>query len=159
MKITNVTFRQLFEPARNNLAALVSIVIDDSIAIHGLKIIDHNGKLFVSFPSVVQGGARLDIVHPINSSTRQLVESAVMEVYQHEIKLLLQRRQAEAARIQAKKDDIYETKKAIAETRKVIGDSKGGTGVKSSQPAEKSEPTEDTRSAEKTEPDTGTTEI
>ena len=57
------------------------MTIDDCIAVHELKVIqtDH---LFVAMPSRKdEVGNYHDIVHPINESARNLIESAVLSAY------------------------------------------------------------------------------
>ena len=64
-----------------NLKAVASLTIDGCIAIHELKVIqtDH---LFVAMPSRKdEAGNYHDIVHPINESSRDLIENAVLAAY------------------------------------------------------------------------------
>ena len=79
MKISNIKFRKSLESG--NLKAIASLTIDGCIAVHELKVIqtDH---LFVAMPSRKdEAGAYHDIVHPINESARNLIESAVLAAY------------------------------------------------------------------------------
>ena len=79
MKISDIKFRKSLESG--NLKAIASLTIDGCIAVHELKVIqtDH---LFVALPSRKdEAGAYHDIVHPINESARNLIESAVLAAY------------------------------------------------------------------------------
>ena len=79
MKISDIKFRKSLE--NGNLKAIASMTIDDCIAVHELKVIqtDH---LFVAMPSRKdEVGNYHDIVHPINESARNLIESAVLAAY------------------------------------------------------------------------------
>ena len=79
MKISDIKFRKSLE--NGNLKAIASMTIDDCIAVHELKVIqtDH---LFVAMPSRKdEVGNYHDIVHPINESARNLIESAVLSAY------------------------------------------------------------------------------
>ena len=79
MKISDIKFRKSLTDG--NLKAIASLAIDGCIAVHELKVIqtDH---LFVAMPSRKdEAGAYHDIVHPINESARNLIESAVLSAY------------------------------------------------------------------------------
>ena len=79
MTISDIKFRKSLE--NGNLKAIASMTIDDCIAVHELKVIqtDH---LFVAMPSRKdEVGNYHDIVHPINESARNLIESAVLSAY------------------------------------------------------------------------------
>ena len=79
MKISDIKFRKSLTDG--NLKAIASMTIDDCIAVHELKVIqtDH---LFVAMPSRKdEVGNYHDIVHPINESARNLIESAVLSAY------------------------------------------------------------------------------
>ncbi len=79
MKISDIKFRKSLTDG--TLKAIASLTIDGCIAIHELKVIqtDH---LFVAMPSRKdEAGAYHDIVHPINESARNLIESAVLSAY------------------------------------------------------------------------------
>ncbi len=79
MKISDIKFRKSLTDG--TLKAIASLTIDGCIAVHELKVIqtDH---LFVAMPSRKdEAGAYHDIVHPINESARNLIESAVLSAY------------------------------------------------------------------------------
>lgn len=68
------------------LKAVASIIIDGSFAVHDVKIIEGNDGLFVAMPSrKIPDGEFKDIAHPINSETRELIRSSVIEAYEKAI--------------------------------------------------------------------------
>lgn len=79
MKISDIKFRKSLD--NGNLKAIASLTIDGCIAIHELKVIETD-HIFVAMPSRKdEAGAYHDIVHPINESARNLIESAVLAAY------------------------------------------------------------------------------
>jgi stage V sporulation protein G len=83
MQVTSVSITLVNQ---GKLRGYVSIGLDDSLLIHGLKIIERDEGLFVSMPSRKrQDGTFADIVHPINPQTREMIEHAVLIEYQRVI--------------------------------------------------------------------------
>lgn len=82
MQITNVTIRKIF--SEGNLKAIVSLTIDDCLALHDVKIISGAGRTFVAMPSR-QGddGVYRDIVHPIGSQLRHEFEAEILNAYEN----------------------------------------------------------------------------
>ena len=79
MKISDIKFRKSL--TGGTLKAVASLTIDGCIAIHELKVIETD-HLFVAMPSRKdEAGAYHDIVHPINESARNLIETAVLSAY------------------------------------------------------------------------------
>ena len=84
--ITDVRIRKIF--SEDNLKAIVSIVIDDCLAIHEIKIIQGTERLFVAMPSRKdENGIYRDIVHPIDSETRDEFERIILVAYEDYIAL------------------------------------------------------------------------
>ena len=80
MSITEIKIRRTF--AEGRLKAVVSVTLDNCIAIHELKIIQGNDRLFVAMPSRMDDkGVFCDIIHPITFGTREAIESAVLNAY------------------------------------------------------------------------------
>ena len=80
LEITEVKIRRILDEPK--LKALVSIVIDDAIAIHDIKIIQGTDRLFVVMPSKKEpNGFFRNIIHPLNSETRILLEEAIISTY------------------------------------------------------------------------------
>jgi stage V sporulation protein G len=66
----------------DKLKAFVSVTLNRSIVIRGIKIIEGRERLFVAMPSRPKtDGSFQDIVHPINQATRQDFEDRVLSVY------------------------------------------------------------------------------
>jgi len=69
------------------LKAFVSITLNDSFVVRGLKIIHGNNGLFVAMPSRKRpDGQHQDLAHPINDPTRKYLTETVMEQYHRELK-------------------------------------------------------------------------
>jgi len=68
------------------LKAFVSITLNDSFVIRGLKIIRGNSGLFVAMPSRKRpDGQHQDLAHPINDTTRRYLTDRVMTEYEREL--------------------------------------------------------------------------
>ena len=79
MKISDIKFRKSL--TGGTLKAVASLTIDGCIAINEIKVIETD-RLFVAMPSRKdESGAYHDIVHPINESARNLIETAVLSAY------------------------------------------------------------------------------
>ncbi len=66
--------------------AIADIVIDDSVIIHGVKLIEKNGGRYVSMPTVswtnVEGEKIIrDVVHPVSYSARKTIVDAAFGAY------------------------------------------------------------------------------
>ncbi len=86
MNITDVRIRKLLTDGR--LRAVVSITLDNEIAIHDIKVIEGPERLFVAMPSRrEENGTFRDVVHPITADARQQLENIVLETYQQELEL------------------------------------------------------------------------
>lgn len=81
INITDTRVR-LVESNNSKLKAIASIVLDECFAIHDIKIIDGNEGVFIAMPSrkTTEGDFK-DIAHPINSETREVVKTKVLEAY------------------------------------------------------------------------------
>lgn len=70
----------------DKLKAFVSITLNDSFVIRGLKIIKGNTGLFVAMPSRKRpDGQHQDLAHPINDETRRYLTHVVMKEYEREL--------------------------------------------------------------------------
>lgn len=82
MKITDVRVR-LVAKEELKLRGVASITIDDCFVVHDIKVIEGKDGLFISMPSrKTPDGEFKDIVHPINTETREMIKSAVLEAYE-----------------------------------------------------------------------------
>ena len=68
------------------LKGFANITLDNAFVIRGLKIINGTKGLFVSMPSKRRSnGSFQDVAHPINTETRRMIESMVLDAYNNEI--------------------------------------------------------------------------
>jgi stage V sporulation protein G len=71
----------------DKLKAFVSITLNDSFVIRGLKVIKGNTGVFVAMPSRKRpDGQHQDLAHPINDVTRKYLTERVMTEYERELK-------------------------------------------------------------------------
>ena len=81
MQVTSVSVRKI-EKEGSRMKGIASIVLDDSFAVHDIRIISGDKGLFIAMPSrkTATGGYR-DIAHPINPDVRKMLEDAIIEEY------------------------------------------------------------------------------
>ncbi|MBC5742698.1 septation regulator SpoVG [Lachnospiraceae bacterium MD308] len=81
MQITDVRARRVAKEGK--LKAVVSVTMDGEFVVHDIKVIEGEKGLFIAMPSkkAVDGEYR-DIAHPINSSTRERIQSIILEEYE-----------------------------------------------------------------------------
>ena len=81
MQITDVRIRKVEKEGK--MKAVVSITIDDEFVVHDIKVIEGEKGLFIAMPSRKAGdGDFRDIAHPINSGTRERIQSIILTRYQ-----------------------------------------------------------------------------
>ena len=81
MQITDVRVRKVTKEGK--MRAVVSITIDDVFVVHDIKVIEGEKGLFIAMPSrKASDGEYRDIAHPINSETRDRIQSLILEKYQ-----------------------------------------------------------------------------
>ena len=96
MNITDIKIRKIIPDGR--LRAIISITIDDMLAIHDIKVVQGDERLFVAMPSSKdENGVFRDVVHPISPEARQLVESQILDAYTRHIELMQAEAEAEEA--------------------------------------------------------------
>ena len=84
MKISDVRVRLVLRDD-SKLKAVASITIDDCFVIHDIKIIEGSEGYFIAMPSrKTQEGEYKDIVHPINTETREQIIKLVLEEFNAE---------------------------------------------------------------------------
>lgn len=84
MEITEV---KVFPVNEDKLKAYITIVLDNCFVVRDLKIISGGTGLFVAMPSKRRkDGAFKDIAHPLNQSTRAVMEKVILDAYLAEIK-------------------------------------------------------------------------
>lgn len=84
MKITSVNVRKI-EKEGSRMKGIASVLLDDSFAVHDIRIIEGDNGLFIAMPSrkTTTGGYR-DIAHPINPEVRSMFEDAIIEAYNND---------------------------------------------------------------------------
>ena len=82
MQITSVSVRKI-EKEGSRMKGIASVLIDDSFAIHDIRVIEGDNGLFIAMPSrkTATGGYR-DIAHPINPDVRKMFEDAILKEYE-----------------------------------------------------------------------------
>ena len=99
MKITDIKIRKFFE--EGPMKAIVSVTIDDALAVHDIKVIYARDRYFIVMPSRKNpDGTYRDIVHPINAAFRAELENAVIDAYNVQL-IAYEENEAEAEREQA----------------------------------------------------------
>ena len=83
MKISDVRIR-IVKNETSKIKASVSITIDDVFVVHDIKVIDdNNGGYFIAMPSrKTPDGEFKDIVHPINTETREEIRDIVLKAFE-----------------------------------------------------------------------------
>ena len=80
MQITDVRVRKIEKEGK--MKAIVSITIDNEFVVHDIKVIEGEKGLFIAMPSrKAADGEYRDIAHPINSGTRDMLQSVILENY------------------------------------------------------------------------------
>ena len=81
MQITDIKVRKLFD--EGPMKAVVSVTFDGQLAVHDIKIINAREKFFIVMPSRKNpDDTYRDIVHPINSQFRSMLEQSVIAAYE-----------------------------------------------------------------------------
>jgi len=80
INIKDIRVRKVLQEGR--LRAVVSLTINDAIAIHDIKLIQGDDRIFVAMPSRRdEAGKFRDIIHPITPEARTLLESSILKAY------------------------------------------------------------------------------
>lgn len=96
MEITDVKVRKLLTEGR--LRAVVSVTVDDMLAVHDIKVVQGDERLFVAMPSRKdENGVFRDIIHPISPSARKLFEETILEAYDRQMAVLAAEEASEEA--------------------------------------------------------------
>ena len=81
MQITDVRVRKAAKEGK--MKAVVSITLDNEFVVHDIKVIEGEKGLFIAMPSrKAADGEYRDIAHPINSETRDKIQSIILQKYE-----------------------------------------------------------------------------
>ena len=80
MQITDVRLRKV--NSENRMKAVASVTFDNEFVIHDIKVIESQNGLFIAMPSrKTPNGEFKDIAHPINTDTREAIQTAIIAKY------------------------------------------------------------------------------
>ena len=100
MQITDLKIRKMMADGR--LRAIVSITLDQMIAVHDIKVVQGENRLFVAMPSRKdESGIFRDIVHPISAQARQYLETQILDAYESQLALMQAETELRAAEAEA----------------------------------------------------------
>ncbi len=81
MKISDIRIR-LIHKETTRIKAIATITIDDCFVVHDIKILENDHGYFIAMPNKkTLDGDYKDIVHPINTETRELLTSMILDAY------------------------------------------------------------------------------
>ncbi len=81
MNITEIRIR-LLKKEDTKLKAVATLTIEDCFVIHDIKIIENEDACFIAMPSKkTPSGEFKDIVHPLNTETREMLSKMIIEEY------------------------------------------------------------------------------
>ena len=79
--LTDVRVRKVAKEGK--LKAVVSITMDEEFVVHDIKVIEGEKGLFIAMPSKkTADGEYRDVAHPINSGTRERIQSIILRKYE-----------------------------------------------------------------------------
>ena len=86
MKIDDIRIREV-RNTDGKLKAVVSITIDDCFVVHDIKIFERDDGYAIAMPSrKTTDGKYKYIAHPLNSETRELLQSVILTRYREFLK-------------------------------------------------------------------------
>ena len=81
MEVTDVRLRRV--NTEGKMKAIASVTFDDEFVVHDVRVIDGNNGMFVAMPSKSTGDGEFRVIdNPINSATREKIQTAVLEAYE-----------------------------------------------------------------------------
>ena len=64
------------------MKAVASVTFDDQFVVHDIKVIEGQSGMFIAMPSrKTPDGEYRDIAHPINSETRTMLQTLILEKF------------------------------------------------------------------------------
>jgi stage V sporulation protein G len=84
MEITSVTVKK-FEREGSRMKGIATVLLDDSFAIHDIRIFEGDNGLYLKMPNrPTATGGHKDVAHPINHEVRKYFEEKIFEEYNKE---------------------------------------------------------------------------
>ena len=81
MQITDVRLRKV--NSENRMKAVASVTFDNEFVVHDIKVIESQNGLFIAMPSrKTQDGEFKDVVHPLNTETREQIRDIVLKAFE-----------------------------------------------------------------------------
>ena len=69
------------------MKAIVSVTFDNEFVVHDIKVIEGQNGLFIAMPSrKTPDGEFKDIAHPINTTTREKIQTSILNAYEVALK-------------------------------------------------------------------------
>ena len=85
MEITDVRIREISTDGK--MKAIVSVTFDNEFVVHDIKVIEGQNGLFIAMPSrKTPDGEFKDIAHPINTTTREKIQTSILNAYEVALK-------------------------------------------------------------------------
>ena len=89
MNVTDIKIRKTF--TEGNVKAVVSVTLDNFIAIHEIKVVQGNDRMFAAMPHKLDSNDIFrDVVHPISAEARNKLEGIIHKAYENYIELFAQ---------------------------------------------------------------------
>lgn len=86
MNISDVRVR-IVKKDDSKLKAVASITIDECFVVHDIKVIEGSQGYFIAMPSrKTPEGEYKDVVHPLNTETREQIRTAILAAFETELK-------------------------------------------------------------------------
>lgn len=80
MEITSIKIKKF--DTESKMKAIASVTFDDCFAVHDIKVIENEDKVFVAMPNKrLKDGNFKDVAHPINFDFRRYIEDQVIDAY------------------------------------------------------------------------------
>jgi len=85
VEITDVRIRKISNDGK--MKAIVSVTFDNEFVVHDIKVIEGQNGLFIAMPSrKTPDGEFKDIAHPINTTTREKIQTSILNAYEVALK-------------------------------------------------------------------------
>ena len=86
MNLTDVRVR-IVKKDDSKLKAVASITIEDCFVVHDIKVIEGSQGYFIAMPSrKTPEGEYKDVVHPLNTETREQIRTAILAEFETALK-------------------------------------------------------------------------